>query len=201
MVLRGIREMSQDRQGRVRWEEGVAEHIAHSCGGDVRKALNAVEALFAAHAMDRGETVLTLAEAQVVAQRSANRYDRDGDSHYDILSAFQKSVRGSDPDAAVHYLARLLEAGDLISPCRRLMVMASEDVGLAYPQAVAVVKACVDSANMLGLPEARIPLAQAAISWPPRPSPTAPFWRWRGVGRPAGGTDGGGAAASPGRPL
>lgn len=143
--------------------EGVAEHIARSCGGDVRKALNAVEALFAAHAMDRGETVLTLAEAQVVAQRSANRYDRDGDSHYDILSAFQKSVRGSDPDAAVHYLARLLEAGDLISPCRRLMVMASEDVGLAYPQAVAVVKACVDSANMLGLPEARIPLAQAAI--------------------------------------
>ena len=141
----------------------MAEHIAHSCGGDVRKALNAVEALFAAHAMDRGETVLTLAEAQVVAQRSANRYDRDGDSHYDILSAFQKSVRGSDPDAAVHYLARLLEAGDLISPCRRLMVMASEDVGLAYPQAVAVVKACVDSANMLGLPEARIPLAQAAI--------------------------------------
>lgn len=163
VVLRGIREMSQDRQGRVRWEEGVAEHIARSCGGDVRKALNAVEALFAAHAMDRGETVLTLAEAQVVAQRSANRYDRDGDSHYDILSAFQKSVRGSDPDAAVHYLARLLEAGDLISPCRRLMVMASEDVGLAYPQAVAVVKACVDSANMLGLPEARIPLAQAAI--------------------------------------
>ena len=113
--------------------------------------------------MGRGETVLTLAEAQVVAQRSANRYARDGDSHYDILSAFQKSVRGSDPDAAVHYLARLLEAGDLISPCRRLMVMASEDVGLAYPQAVAVVKACVDSANMLGLPEARIPLAQAAI--------------------------------------
>ena len=163
VVLRGIREMSQDRQGRVRWEEGVAEHIARSCGGDVRKALNAVEALFAAHAMDRGETVLTLAEAQVVAQRSANRYDRDGDSHYDILSAFQKSVRGSDPDAAVHYLARLLEAGDLISACRRLMVIAAEDVGLAYPQAVSIVKSCIDAANMLGLPEARIPLAEAVI--------------------------------------
>lgn len=99
----------------------------------------------------------------MVAQRSAMRYDRDGDSHYDILSAFQKSIRGSDPDAGIHYLARLLEAGDLISPCRRLMVIASEDVGLAYPQAVSVVKACVDSANMLGLPEARIPLAQAVI--------------------------------------
>ena len=146
-----------------------------------------MEALFAAHAMDRGETVLTLAEAQVVAQRSANRYDRDGDSHYDILSAFQKSVRGSDPDAAVHYLARLLEAGDLISPCRRLMVMASEDVGLAYPQAVAVVKACVDSANMLGLPEARIPLAQAAIFLATAPKSNSAILavegRWQTCGR------------------
>ena len=163
VVLRGIREMSQDRQGRVRWEEGVAEHIARSCGGDVRKALNAVEALFAAHAMDRGETVLTLAEAQVVAQRSANRYDRDGDSHYDILSAFQKSVRGSDPDAAVHYLARLLEAGDMTTAIRRLLCSASEDVGMAYPQAALIVKALVDNALQLGLPEARLPLAQAAV--------------------------------------
>ena len=163
VVRRGIQRMGEKGQVEVCCEEGVAEHIAHRCGGDVRKALNAVEALFAAHALDLGQVTLTLEEAQAVAQRSANRYDRDGDSHYDILSAFQKSIRGSDPDAAVHYLARLLEAGDLISPCRRLLVIASEDIGLAYPQAVSVVKACVDSANMLGLPEARLPLAQAAI--------------------------------------
>ncbi len=163
VVRRGIQRMGEKGQVEVHCEEGVAEYIARSCGGDVRKALNAVEALFAAHALDLGQVTLTLEEAQAVAQRSANRYDRDGDSHYDILSAFQKSIRGSDPDAAVHYLARLLEAGDLISPCRRLMVIASEDIGLAYPQAVSVVKACVDSANMLGLPEARLPLAQAAI--------------------------------------
>ena len=163
VVRRGIRRMGEDRQVQVIWEEGVEEQLAQGCGGDVRKALNAVEALFAAHALDLETVRLTWEETALVAQRSAMRYDRDGDSHYDILSAFQKSIRGSDPDAAVHYLARLLEAGDLISPCRRLMVIASEDVGLAYPQAVSVVKACVDSANMLGLPEARIPLAQAAI--------------------------------------
>lgn len=163
VVRRGIRRMGEDRQVQVTWEEGVEEQLAQGCGGDVRKALNAVEALFAAHALDLETVRLTREETALVAQRSAMRYDRDGDSHYDILSAFQKSIRGSNPDAAVHYLARLLEAGDLISPCRRLMVIASEDVGLAYPQAVSVVKACVDSANMLGLPEARIPLAQAAI--------------------------------------
>ena len=106
---------------------------------------------------------IAAARAQLVAQRSAMRYDRDGDGHYDILSALQKSVRGSDPDAALHYLARLLEAGDLISACRRILVIAAEDVGLAYPQAMPIVKACVDSANMLGLPEARIPLAEAVL--------------------------------------
>ena len=163
MVLRGIRRMGERQQVTVTWEEGVPEEVAHSCGGDVRKSLNAVEALFAAHDLDLDAVHLTMEETRMVAQRSAMRYDRDGDSHYDILSAFQKSIRGSDPDAAVHYLARLLEAGDLISPCRRLMVIASEDIGLAHPQAVSVVKGCVDSANMLGLPEARIPLAQAAI--------------------------------------
>ena len=172
----GIRALAQTRGVEVHWETGVPEHVARSCAGDVRKALNAVEALFAAHAQDPGEVVLTLAETQMVAQRSANRYDRDGDSHYDLLSAFQKSIRGSDPDAAVHYLALLLEAGDLISPCRRLMVIASEDVGLAHPQAVAVVKACVDSANMLGLPEARIPWPRRPFSWLRRPSPTALSW-------------------------
>ena len=91
------------------------------------------------------------------------RYDRDGDAHYDILSAFQKSMRGSDPDAALHYLARLLEAGDLASACRRLIVCACEDVGLAWPQIIPIVKAAVDAAMMVGLPEARIPLADAVI--------------------------------------
>ncbi|MCI6926524.1 MAG: replication-associated recombination protein A [Butyricicoccus porcorum] len=137
----------------------VCAHIASSCGGDVRKAMNAVELLAQAA---RGGTV-TLADAEQAAQRSAMRYDRDGDQHYDILSGLQKSIRGSDPDAAVHYLARLLEAGDLISACRRLLVIAAEDVGLAYPQAISIVKACVDTATQLGLPEARIPLADAAI--------------------------------------
>jgi putative ATPase len=145
-------------------EDGAARHIASSCGGDVRKALNAVELLYSASGAPVGGRVsFTLADALGVSQRSAMRYDRDGDSHYDIVSAFQKSIRGSDPDAALHYLARLLEAGDIISPCRRLLVIAAEDVGLAYPQALAVVKACADSAVQLGLPEARIPLADAAV--------------------------------------
>ena len=141
--------------------EGVAEYLSSACGGDVRKALNAVEALSSAAGAADG--LVTLEDAREVAQRSAMRYDRDGDAHYDILSAFQKSVRGSDENAALHYLARLLEAGDLISPCRRLLVMASEDTGLAYPLAAAVVKSCCDSAMQLGLPEARLPLAEAVI--------------------------------------
>ena len=137
----------------------VCEFIARSCGGDVRKAMNAVELL----AQSARNGTVTMEDAQLAAQRSNMRYDRDGDQHYDILSAFQKSVRGSDPDAALHYLARLLEAGDLISACRRLMVMSAEDIGLAYPQAMPIVKSCVDMAMQLGLPEARIPLADAVI--------------------------------------
>ncbi len=137
----------------------VCAHVASACGGDVRKAVNAVELLVQTA---RGGCV-TLADAEQAAQRSALRYDRDGDQHYDILSALQKSIRGSDPDAAVHYLARLLAADDLLSACRRLLVIAAEDVGLAYPQAIAITKACVDTATQLGLPEARIPLAEAAL--------------------------------------
>jgi putative ATPase len=144
-------------------EPGTLEHIASACGGDVRKAMNAVELLFSAGAVD-GETIrLTVDDARAISQKSAMRYDRDGDSHYDILSAFQKSIRGSDPDAAVHYLARLLEGGDLASPCRRILVVAAEDIGLAHPQAISIAKACVDAALQLGLPEARIPLAEAVI--------------------------------------
>ncbi|MBQ6902695.1 MAG: replication-associated recombination protein A [Oscillospiraceae bacterium] len=145
------------------FEDGVAEHISNACGGDIRKALNAVELLYDSAKRENGKAFVTLDDAKIVTQRSAMRADRDGDAHYDIMSALQKSIRGSDPDAAVYYLARLLEAGDMLSACRRLLVTASEDVGLAYPQAVTIVKSCVDSALQLGMPEARIPLAEAAI--------------------------------------
>ena len=145
------------------WEEGVPLQIATACGGDVRKAINAVELLCQAAEVKNGEIRLMKEDASQVSQRSAMRYDRDGDAHYDILSALQKSIRGSDPDAAVHYLGRLLEAGDLLSPCRRLLVIAAEDIGLAYPMAIAITKACVDAALQVGLPEARLPLAEAAI--------------------------------------
>ena len=162
-VERAVKFMDQELGGESRWEEGVKEYLAQASGGDVRKALNGVEVPMNAAATPDGVRTITMADAKLVAQRSSMRYDRDGDQHYDILSALQKSIRGSDPDAAVHYLARLLEAGDLLSACRRLMVIACEDVGLAYPQVIPIVKACVDAATMLGLPEARLALADAAI--------------------------------------
>lgn len=139
-------------------------HMSHACNGDVRKALNSLEVAFIAAQPDKEMNIkIDLETAEESSQKKALRYDKDGDSHYDILSAFQKSVRGSDPDAAVHYLARLVCAGDLQSICRRVLVMASEDIGLAYPQAAMIVKSCVDSALQLGFPEARIPLAQAVL--------------------------------------
>ena len=144
-------------------EDGALEYIAGACGGDLRKAMNAVEVLFSAGIPQEGRIPLTLADAKMVTQKSALRADRDGDNHYDLLSALQKSIRGSDPDAACHYLARLLEAGQMQSACRRLMVIASEDVGLAYPQIIPIVNACVDMALKLGMPEARIPLGDAAV--------------------------------------
>ena len=144
-------------------EDGVLGRVASACGGDVRKAINAVELLFSASRRSEGRIFLTLEDARAITQRSAMRYDREGDEHFDALSALMKSLRGSDPDAALHYLARLLEAGDLTGACRRILCSASEDIGLAYPQAVPIVKACVDSALQLGLPEARLPLAEAVI--------------------------------------
>ena len=153
-----------EREGKTpELEPGVVQRISQSCGGDVRKALNAVELLFSAARTDGDKLVISLDDAKTVTQRSAMRYDRDGDEHYDALSALMKSLRGSDADAALHYLARLLEAGDLVGACRRILCSASEDIGLAYPQAVPIVKACVDSALQLGLPEARLPLAEAVI--------------------------------------
>lgn len=161
-VERAFRLLAEESGLSLRLEDGVAAYIAMACGGDVRKAMNAAE-LCAVAAQGGEEAVVTMALARELTQRSALRYDRSGDEHYDILSAFQKSMRGSDPDAAVHYLARLLEAGDLPSACRRLMVCACEDVGLAWPQIIPIVKAAVDAAMMVGLPEARIPLADAVI--------------------------------------
>ena len=162
-VLRALKLEQERSELPLSWEEGVSLQIATACGGDVRKAINAVELLCQAAEVKKGQICLTKEDAVQVSQRSAMRYDRDGDAHYDILSALQKSIRGSDPDAAVHYLGRLLEAGDLLSPCRRLLVIAAEDVGLAYPQAIVVTKACVDAALQVGLPEARLPLAEAAV--------------------------------------
>ena len=162
-IERGIRLMGERLEGEVVCEDGVQAHIAAACGGDVRKAMNAVELLLNSAKREQGKLLVTLADAQTVAQRSAMRYDREGDDHFDIASALMKSLRGSDPDAALHYLARLLEAGDLITAIRRLLCSASEDVGMAYPQAALIVKACVDNALQLGLPEARLPLAQAAV--------------------------------------
>ena len=144
-------------------EPDALEYIARSCGGDLRKAMNAVEVLFSAGIPQGNCLTLTLADAKAVTQKSALRADRDGDNHYDLLSALQKSIRGSDPDAACHYLARLLEAGQMQSACRRLMVIAAEDVGLAFPQIIPIVNACVDMALKLGMPEARIPLGDAAV--------------------------------------
>jgi len=157
-VRRAMTIMNSRREKTLEIEEGVVRHISASCGGDVRKAINAVELLFST-----SSDSISLEDAKAITQRSAMRYDRDGDDHFDILSALMKSLRGSDVDAALHYLARLLEAGDLIGACRRILCSASEDIGLAYPQAVPIVKACVDSALQLGLPEGRLPLAEACI--------------------------------------
>lgn len=162
-VIRALNILKERSELPLSWEENVPLQIATACGGDVRKAINAVEMLYQAVVPRKNELLLTSEDALQIAQRSAMRYDRDGDAHYDILSALQKSIRGSDPDAAVHYLGRLLEAGDLLSPCRRLLVIAAEDIGLAYPMAIVVTKACVDAALQVGLPEARLPLAEAAV--------------------------------------
>ena len=163
-VVRAVDIMSE-RDGKVASvEDGVVSHIAFACGGDVRKAVNAVELIFSAARRDEeGKAYLTLEDAKSLSQRSAMRYDRGGDDQYDILSALHKSIRGSDPDAAIHYLARFLEAGDLLSACRRILCACTEDIGLAYPQAIPIVKACVDIALQLGLPEGRLPLADAVI--------------------------------------
>ncbi|WP_454970158.1 replication-associated recombination protein A [Eubacterium sp.] len=162
-VERGFKFLEKENNIKITYPDEVVKKIALGCGGDVRKALNSVENCYFATPTVDGEKSITVETAEELTQKSAMRYDKDGDEHYDIVSAYQKSMRGSDTNAALHYLARLLEAGDLPSACRRLMVCACEDVGLAYPQIIPIVKAAVDAAMMVGLPEARIPLADAVV--------------------------------------
>ena len=162
-VERALRIEQERSQLPFAWAEDVPKTVAAGCGGDVRKAVNSVELLYRSAKPKDGGLYATSNDALQLSQHSAMRYDREGDNHFDLLSALQKSIRGSDPDAAVYYLGRLLVAGDLLSPCRRLLVIAAEDIGLAYPQAIVVTKACVDAALQIGLPEARLPLAEAAV--------------------------------------
>ena len=162
-VERAFRIAAEEMGLRAEIEDGVVEHIARGCGGDVRKSINTVELCSLSSSVENGAMKVSLETAKLLTQRSNMRYDRAGDEHYDTLSALQKSIRGSDENAALHYAARLLESGDIISLCRRLLVIAAEDVGLAYPLAIPIVKACVDSALQLGLPEARIPLGDAVV--------------------------------------
>ena len=162
-IRRAFNMLADENGYSVNFTDEIIEKIAFSCGGDVRKAINTAELAVMCGEMSDGAVTITDSSLDILAQRSHMRYDRDGDQHYDILSAFHKSVRGSDENAALHYAARLIEAGDIISLCRRMLCIASEDVGLAYPMAVPIVKACVDSALQLGLPEAKLPIAEAII--------------------------------------
>lgn len=159
VISRAFSAMEIELDTKFAFSDEIAEHIAYGCGGDVRKAINTVELC----CLSSSDGSVTMETAELLTQNSSMNYDRDGDKHYDILSGLQKSIRGSDENAALHYAARLIAAGDIISLCRRLLVIASEDVGLAYPLAIPIVKACVDSALQLGLPEARIPLADAIV--------------------------------------
>ena len=162
-IRRAFNMLADENGYSVNVTDEIIEKIAFSCGGDVRKAINTAELAVMCGEMSDGAVTITDSSLDILAQRSNMRYDRDGDQHYDILSAFHKSVRGSDENAALHYAARLIEAGDIISLCRRMLCIASADVGLAYPMAVPIVKACVDSALQLGLPEAKLPIAEAII--------------------------------------
>ena len=163
-VIKGFKFLEEELGGKITFEDDVPEHIAVASGGDVRKALNFTElSVLAAKPDKNGERNITLEQIGSLTAKNTFRYDKFGDEHYDILSAFQKSMRGSDPDAALHYLARLLEAGDMPSAIRRLLVCACEDVGLAYPNIIPIVKSACDIALQVGMPEARIPLGDAVV--------------------------------------
>lgn len=162
-VKRAFRILSEENGTEIIFDDGILNIIAYNCGGDVRKAMNTAELAVMCGEVADGKITVTPDSLKIIAQKSNMRYDRDGDQHFDILSAFHKSVRGSDENASLHYASRLIEAGDIVPLCRRLLCIASEDVGLAYPNAIVITKACVDSALQLGLPEARLPIAEAVI--------------------------------------
>ncbi|MDE6500913.1 MAG: replication-associated recombination protein A [Ruminococcus sp.] len=162
-IQRAFRILSEENNTEIIYNEEVLNTIAYNCGGDVRKAMNTAELAVTCGDFADGKITVTLDSLKIIAQKSNMRYDRDGDQHFDILSAFHKSVRGSDENASLHYASRLIEAGDIVPLCRRLLCIACEDVGLAYPNAIVITKACVDSALQLGLPEARLPIAEAVI--------------------------------------
>lgn len=161
---RAVKILEEEYSKGIEFEKEAISHLANTAGGDVRKCLNGVEMSVLAKIYTEGKITVTLEDVTQVTGKTALKYDKDGDNHYDLLSAFQKSIRGSDPDAAIYYLAKLILSGDLMSICRRLMVIASEDIGLAYPMASVIVKSCCDSAFQLGFPEARIPLANAVLT-------------------------------------
>lgn len=163
VLIRAMKILTEENSGEIKLSEENLKKISRAAAGDVRRALNMLELCFML-TDGAGETVISDSTVEQILSNNSVRYDREGDEHYDIISAYQKSMRGSDPDAAVYYLARLLAAGDLPSACRRLLVCANEDVGLAYPQIIPIVKAAVDTALQVGLPEARIPLANAVIA-------------------------------------
>ena len=144
----------------VNVDEDALDKLAMTANGDMRKAINNFEFLY--NSLKEGESI-TLKLVDELIDKANISYDRSEDHHFDTLSAFMKSLRGSDPDAAIFYLAKLLEGGELIAACRRLLCSVNEDVGLAYPQLIPIVKACVDSALQLGMPEARLPLSNATI--------------------------------------
>lgn len=163
-ILARLQRVAAERYPQLTFADGVLAKLADASGGDVRRGLTLLEvASRLGEEADGGSVVALEAVDALVPEGYLSNFDRDGDVHYDLLSCLQKSIRGSDPDAAVFYLAKLLEGGDLISPCRRLLVIASEDIGPAYPMAAVIVRACVESARELGLPEARLPLANAAV--------------------------------------
>lgn len=161
-LKRGIEVVENLQHRTIKVSDETLEYLAMLCNGDLRRGLNHLEVMIFSHPLNENLT-LTIEDAKQSTQTTGFSYDKDGDQHYDVLSAFQKSIRGSDVNAALHYLARLIKAGDLTSICRRLLVISSEDIGLAYPQAISIVKGCTDAAFQLGFPEARIPLAQAVI--------------------------------------
>ncbi|AKN29364.1 hypothetical protein Ccar_00335 [Clostridium carboxidivorans P7] len=163
-LKRALELIKDDFPGKIiSYDEAALDYMGELCEGDLRRALNILELILYSNSLREDKVHITVDSVEKFSQKKILNYDRDGDSHYDILSAFQKSIRGSDANAAILYLGMLIKAGDLASICRRLLVIASEDVGLAYPQAISIVKACIDSALQLGFPEARIPLSEAVI--------------------------------------